>query len=163
MSADDLLATFISRRVLPLQRRVHKICHMSGPLDNAQIRKRIKAIARTKMPEEWEWGKEPYNRNNLPPKVSTSTDITFHESATLSFCTDYLPNPLCRDSDDNRRRTDRTPPPTGVKTGSKPTWKIPTTMITCRFPTSAQFLPRVRLVLPPSEIGPRTKTTTVNF
>ena len=131
MSADDLLATFISRRVLPLQRRVHKICHMSGPLDptrvstveldKAQIRKRIKAIARTKMPEEWEWGKEPYNRNNLPPKVSTSTDITFHVSATLSFCTDYPPNPLCRNSDDNRRRTDRTPPPTGVKTGSKPT------------------------------------------
>ena len=87
MSADDLLATFISRRVLPLQRRVHKICHMSGPLDptrvstveldNAQIRRRIKAIARTKMPEEWEWGKEPHSRSNLPPKVSTSADITF--------------------------------------------------------------------------------------
>ena len=35
MTADDLLATLISRRVLPLQRRVHKICHMSGPLDPA--------------------------------------------------------------------------------------------------------------------------------
>ena len=87
MTADDLLATFISRRVLPLQRRVHKICHMSGPLDptrvstveldNAQIRRRIKAIARTKMPEAWEWGKEPHSRSNLPPKVSTSADITF--------------------------------------------------------------------------------------
>ena len=62
MTADDLLATFISRRVLPLQRRVHKICHMSGPLDptristieldKAQIRRRIKAIAQTQMTDE---------------------------------------------------------------------------------------------------------------
>ena len=64
MTADDLLATFISRRVSPLQHRVHKICHMSGhldptrtstvELDKAQIRKRVKAIARTRMTEEWE-------------------------------------------------------------------------------------------------------------
>ena len=33
MSANDLLATFISCRVSPLQRRVHQICHMSGSLD----------------------------------------------------------------------------------------------------------------------------------
>ena len=32
-SADDLLSTFIFRRVCPLQRRVHKMCHMSGNLD----------------------------------------------------------------------------------------------------------------------------------
>ena len=87
MSADDLLATFISRRVSPLRRRVHKICHMSGPLDptristveldKAQIRRRIKAIARTRMTDEWEWGKEPHSRSNLPPKVSISADVTF--------------------------------------------------------------------------------------
>ena len=80
LTADDLLATFVSRRVSPLQRRVHKICHMSGPLDptrtstielnKAQIRKRVKAIARTKMTEEWEWGKEPHSRSNRPPQVS---------------------------------------------------------------------------------------------
>ena len=91
MTADDLLATFISRRVSPLQHRVHKICHMSGPfdptrtsmfeLDKAKIRRRIKAIARTKMPEEWEWGKEPHSRSNLPPQVNDlnrrkfSTDV----------------------------------------------------------------------------------------
>ena len=34
---DDLVATFISRRVLPLQDRVHKMCHMSGPMDPTQI------------------------------------------------------------------------------------------------------------------------------
>ena len=80
MSADDLVATFISRRVSPLQRRVHKICHMSGPLDptrtstfeldKAQIQRHVKAIARTQMTKEWEWGKEPHSRNNLPPIVS---------------------------------------------------------------------------------------------
>ena len=94
MTADDLLATFISRRVSPLQRRVHKICHMSGPLDptrtstfeldKAKIRRRVKAIARTKMPEEWEWGKEPHSRSNLPPQVNDlnrhmlSTDVNFY-------------------------------------------------------------------------------------
>ena len=80
MSANDLVATFISRRVSPLQRRVHKICHMSGPLDptrtstyelnKAQIRRHVKAIARTQMTYDWEWGKEPHSWNNLPPIVS---------------------------------------------------------------------------------------------
>ena len=72
MMADDLLMTFVSRRVSPLQRRVHKIYHMSGPLDptrmstieldKAQIQRRVKSIARTRM--------EPYSRNNIPPSVS---------------------------------------------------------------------------------------------
>ena len=80
MSANDLVATFISRRVSPLQRRVHKICHMSGlldpartstfALDKAQIRRHVKAIARTQMIDDWEWGKEPHSRSNLPPAVS---------------------------------------------------------------------------------------------
>ena len=80
MTADDLLATFISRRVSPLQRRVHKICHMSGPLDptrtstieldKAQIRRRVKSIARMRVTDEWEWGMEPYSHSNLPPAVS---------------------------------------------------------------------------------------------
>ena len=33
LTGEDLITTFISRRVSPLQRRVHKICHMSGHLD----------------------------------------------------------------------------------------------------------------------------------
>ena len=37
MTSDDLLRTFVSRRVCPLQRRVHKICHMSGPLDPTRV------------------------------------------------------------------------------------------------------------------------------
>ena len=80
MTADDLLMTFVSHRVSPLQCRVHKICHMSGPLDptrmstveldKGQIRRRVKSIARTRMTDEWEWGMEPYSRSNLPPAVS---------------------------------------------------------------------------------------------
>ena len=80
MSAEDLLATFISRRVSPLQQRVHKICHMSGRYDptrmtsyelsKAQIRRRVKAVARTNMLKDWVWGKEPHNRDRPAPAVS---------------------------------------------------------------------------------------------
>ena len=81
---EDLITTFISRRVSPLQRRVHKICHMSGHLDptrtstfeltKAAIRWRVKAIATVRMSEKWTWGLEPYSRSNLPPAVS---DVLF--------------------------------------------------------------------------------------
>ena len=37
LKADDLLATFISHRISPLQRRSHKICHMSGRHDPNRI------------------------------------------------------------------------------------------------------------------------------
>ena len=81
LTPDDLLRTFISRRVCPLQTRVHKICHMSGPLDptrvsrsvltKEQVKRRVKAIARSGMVDEWEWGVEPFERDRLPPNVST--------------------------------------------------------------------------------------------
>ena len=96
LTSDDLLSTFISRRVSPLQDRVHKICHMSGQYDptristhelnKAEIRRRVKAIARTLMTEEWEWGLEPHNRARLPEQVSnlaTCTDIFFPTEVTL--------------------------------------------------------------------------------
>ncbi|KAM0833813.1 hypothetical protein ACQ4PT_064034 [Festuca glaucescens] len=78
-SADDIVRTFIIRRVLPLQRRCHKICEMSGPMDPTQITTfelskpevvlKVKAIAKTEMKEnlEWEWVLEPYYRGNPPP------------------------------------------------------------------------------------------------
>ena len=57
MTGDDLVATFVSQRISPLQHRTHKICHMSGrhdpnrhttvELTKAKIRKRVKAIAKT--------------------------------------------------------------------------------------------------------------------
>ena len=82
--------------VSPLQNRVHKICHMSGQYDptristhelnKAEIRRRVKAIARTLMTEEWEWGLEPHNRTRLPEQVSnlaTYTEILFSTEITL--------------------------------------------------------------------------------
>ena len=77
----DMAGAFISRRVSPLQRRVHKICHMGGRMDGTrtsthevsddQIFLRVKAIARlpAKM-ETWSWGMQPYSRASPAPNVS---------------------------------------------------------------------------------------------
>ena len=80
LCADDLLGTFILRRVCPLQRRVHKMCHMKGRLDpnrtsrhgltQADVMKRVKAIANSQITEDWEWKVEPYRRNDPAPVVS---------------------------------------------------------------------------------------------
>jgi hypothetical protein len=35
--ADDIVRAFVSRRVLPLQRRVHKMCQMTGRVDPTRI------------------------------------------------------------------------------------------------------------------------------
>ena len=53
---------------------------MSGPLDpnrvstveldDYEIYKRVRAIFKTEMPEEWEWGLKPFSRGNPPPQVS---------------------------------------------------------------------------------------------
>jgi hypothetical protein len=37
LCADDLVMLFLSRRVLPLQRRAHKICQMLGWMDPTRI------------------------------------------------------------------------------------------------------------------------------
>ena len=79
-SADDMLCTFVWRRVAPLQMRGHKICHMSGRLDPTRlsrhqltkedVMKRVKAIAHSSMTEEWEWNVRPYQRRRPAPQVS---------------------------------------------------------------------------------------------
>ena len=76
-----MVGAFISRRVSPLQRRAHKICHMGGRMDatrastheltDDEIFSRVKAIA--KLPsemEEWSWGLQPYSRAFPAPIVS---------------------------------------------------------------------------------------------
>ncbi|KAK1594079.1 hypothetical protein QYE76_027187 [Lolium multiflorum] len=78
LSAKDLLCTYASRRVLPLQARVHKIGHMSGRFDptrtskvelnKAQVARRVNNISQAKMPETWDWGLEPHNRA-APPEL----------------------------------------------------------------------------------------------
>ena len=83
LTAEDLLCTFVSRRVCPLQARVHKICHMSGRYDptrvsiftltQAQVYRRVQAIAQAEMDEDWTWGLRPYSRSRPPPQVSSLT------------------------------------------------------------------------------------------
>ncbi|KAK1649244.1 hypothetical protein QYE76_067049 [Lolium multiflorum] len=76
ITADDIVRTFITRRVLPLQRRVHKICQISGRLDptristfklsKADVVAKAKLISKTKMLVDWEWGLKPLNRKHPP-------------------------------------------------------------------------------------------------
>ncbi|KAM0890878.1 hypothetical protein ACQ4PT_026770 [Festuca glaucescens] len=76
ISSDDIVRAFISRRVLPLQRRAHKIGQMSGRRDPTRIttfglRKpdvvlKAKQICKTKMPPNWKWGLQPLSRKRPP-------------------------------------------------------------------------------------------------
>ncbi|KAM0860213.1 hypothetical protein ACQ4PT_046680 [Festuca glaucescens] len=76
LTGADLLCTFISRRVLLLQRRVHKICYMSGRLDptrTSKVQLSLEGVARwvnhisqAKLPDNWQWGMEPFSRNDPP-------------------------------------------------------------------------------------------------
>jgi len=81
MTADDLLATFIYRRVCPLQHRPHKMCFMSGrhdpcrtttfELSKLEVYRRIKAISKTDLKDgKWEWGRSPHDREDRAPNVS---------------------------------------------------------------------------------------------
>ncbi|KAK1605603.1 hypothetical protein QYE76_029276 [Lolium multiflorum] len=74
--SDDIIRTFISRRVLPLKRRAHKMSEMYGPGDPTKItglplsKKDIVLMARqicqTAMPDDWEWGFLPLSSTNPP-------------------------------------------------------------------------------------------------
>ena len=85
LAGDDLFATFVMRRVSPLQLRTHKMCHMSGKFDptrhttydltKVEVQKRIRTIiGATKLPLKWQWGKEPFSRSKpvtvVCPQVS---------------------------------------------------------------------------------------------
>jgi hypothetical protein len=64
LTASDLLCTFTSRRVLPLQRRSRKICHMSGRFDPTRMSKveltrevvanRVNYISNARLPDDWQ-------------------------------------------------------------------------------------------------------------
>lgn len=82
LTADDLLATFVGRRVYPLQDRAHKMCYMSGQFDptrsstwelsHEQIFYRVRSIARTNLTPDWAWNCEGYYRESPPPRVGSS-------------------------------------------------------------------------------------------
>ena len=98
---EDLICTFLKRRVSPLQLRAHKICHMSGLLDptrhstfelsNADVWKRLKDISYTQIEPEWTWGKEAFHRGNMPPESVNSSRINL---AYTKICFGCLPSVL---------------------------------------------------------------------
>ena len=87
----DLLATMVVRRILPLQRRPHLVCQMSGRHDPCRlstkrftpgtIARRVNLISTARMDEggEWTWGMSPFNRAHPPPMVALLPSF-------LSFC-----------------------------------------------------------------------------
>ncbi|KAK1626901.1 hypothetical protein QYE76_001216 [Lolium multiflorum] len=74
--SDDIIRTFISRRVLPLKRRAHKMSEMYGPGDPTKITGlplskedvvlKARQICQTAMPLDWEWGFVPLRSTNPP-------------------------------------------------------------------------------------------------
>ena len=95
----DLIAAFIARRVLPLQRQEHRICDMSGRHDPTRmstkelspvgIVHRVNYISKAGLKEgEWRFGKEPYHRENPAPAVSpwslyfAASTLFLHPDAT---------------------------------------------------------------------------------
>ncbi|KAE8778203.1 hypothetical protein D1007_48908 [Hordeum vulgare] len=78
----DLLTTMVTRRILPLQRRPHLVCEMSGRHDPCRlstkrftpsaVARRVNLISTTRMDEsgEWTWGMSPFNRSRPPPMVA---------------------------------------------------------------------------------------------
>ncbi|KAK1646036.1 hypothetical protein QYE76_063841 [Lolium multiflorum] len=76
LCSDDIIRTFISRRVLPLKRRAHKMSEMYGPGDPTKITGlplskkdvvlKARQICQTSMPEDWEWGLRPLSSTNPP-------------------------------------------------------------------------------------------------
>jgi hypothetical protein len=90
LTPQDLVACFISRCVSPLQRRSHKICQMSGPMDPtrhstheltlADILRRIKDICKSSQ-ATFAWGLEPYSRDRPALTVNPSGRYIIHRPA----------------------------------------------------------------------------------
>ena len=80
LTGPDLLAAFISRRVLLLQGRPHMICQMSGHRDpsrmctkdmpHEEVAFMVNYLSDSRLLEDWRFSKEPYSRANPPPAVS---------------------------------------------------------------------------------------------
>ncbi|KAE8798916.1 hypothetical protein D1007_25759 [Hordeum vulgare] len=77
----DLLTTMMTRRILPVQRRPHLICQMSGRHDPCRlstknfllgvVAKNVNQISSANMDEggDWKWGLVLYDRNQPPPML----------------------------------------------------------------------------------------------
>jgi hypothetical protein len=77
----DLLLAFLVARVLPLQRRSHKMCflgsardptrHSSKALSGLEVARKANRIADVKLQASWTWGLEPHDRDNPIAEVSS--------------------------------------------------------------------------------------------
>jgi hypothetical protein len=75
----DLVAAWLHARVLPLQRRVHRMCDMSGPRDPTRLCtwrvrledlcSRVKAITSSALPDPFRFGLECLHRQQRPSVV----------------------------------------------------------------------------------------------
>ena len=89
LSGPDLLATFVTRRVLPLQSRPHLIFQMSSQLDPSrmctkdmphdEVAYMVNYLANCKLSAEWQFGKEPYCRAHPLPTVSSPCLFLFSQ------------------------------------------------------------------------------------
>jgi hypothetical protein len=85
LCADDMVMLFLPRRVLPLQRRAHKICQMLGRMDPTRITThslsppelvaKAKKICQNTLKPSGKYGLLPYSRNNSPPRKVRSRDF----------------------------------------------------------------------------------------
>ena len=82
LTADDLMCAWINRRILPLQMRSHKLCHLSGPKDPTRLTtclisaemasQQIRGITDSKLPPDWRWGQIPLRRSRPAPAEVSS-------------------------------------------------------------------------------------------
>ncbi|KAM0857704.1 hypothetical protein ACQ4PT_048304 [Festuca glaucescens] len=101
--ADDIVRAFVSRRVLSLQRRAHKMCQMTGwfdptrittfPLSKPDVVAKAKQICKTKMPVDWKWGLQPHSRRR-PPASQNFARISAEEPES------YTPGRTHEDDED---------------------------------------------------------------
>ena len=85
LRAMDFLLAWVAQRVLPLQRRPHKMCFLSGRLDpsrtsRTELRKstvaaRIRSTVDNTVADDWEYGMAPYTRSTHLPHVSVFSCI----------------------------------------------------------------------------------------
>ncbi|KAE8775138.1 hypothetical protein D1007_52394 [Hordeum vulgare] len=76
-----LLTTMVTRQIMPLQRRPHLVCQMSGRHDPCRmstkrftpnaVARRVNLISTARMDDSgnWSWGMTPFNRSRPPPMM----------------------------------------------------------------------------------------------
>ena len=82
LTGRDLLMAWVSRRVIPLQRRPHKLCFLSGLRDPSRTAREVmledeaarlaSAIIDGRVEDDWEFGVVPYHHSNPPPQACRS-------------------------------------------------------------------------------------------